>query len=436
MLNHNFFIMKTRNSFFRWVLIFTALVLIATNCPRDEEEPLELEIESLMAGDIDLLNTSDPVLPVDAEIKVLFTANLDPVTANSTNISLVQDYDGSSVDLKIWVSGPNIKITPLETLASGALYQLSIKTGVKTMLDKSLAPWTTSFRTEGSFAPGGALAHWTFEENANDVIGNYDPSASGVVEITYTDSRNAAAGKAATFDGDISIIEIPNGDKLIDATDLTISFWMKANSTDHLCCCDNDCWPAQHYIIGVGIYAGFFFATTSDYTGIYSFFSYVDSKGSEMTSWTQGIGFGANATTEGIIEYAKNITTNEVIALYKDNWLHLVYTFNYDQDTQTRKAILYHNGEKMISVDYNLSEFEDVRDIVGIKYTGKEPEFYNDLAFGFYESRRCTCWDEYCWGGYDFPESNHFKGQLDDVRFWHKTLTPEEISMMYEAEKP
>jgi len=204
---------------------------------------------------------------------------------------------------------------------------------------------------------------------------------------------------------------------------------MKANSADHLLYCDNYS-PAQHYIIGIGIYAGFFFATTNDYTGIYSNLSYVDAEDSAMWNWTQGISFGANATTEGIVDYAKRLTTNEAIALYKDNWLHLVFTYNTDDN----KAILYHNGEKMISVDYDLSEDQQVRDIVGIKYTGKEPEFYNDLAFGFYESRRCTCWDDFCWGGYDFPESNHFKGQLDDVRFWHKTLTPEEISMMYESE--
>jgi len=52
-------------------------------------------------------------------------------------------------------------------------------------------------------------------------------------DITYTASRNPAAGMAATFNGTTSLIEIPNGDQLMNTDDFTLSVWVKADSTKH-----------------------------------------------------------------------------------------------------------------------------------------------------------------------------------------------------------
>jgi hypothetical protein len=73
--------------------------------------------------------------------------------------------------------------------------------------------------------------------------------------------------------------------------------------------------------------------------------------------------------------------------------------------------------------------------IVGLKYNGVAPETLNELAFGFVQSRGGTLWDTEPWGGYDFPDANHFKGQLDDVRIFHKPLSEAEILLMYNSEK-
>ena len=75
-------------------------------------------------------------------------------------------------------------------------------------------------------------------------------------------------------------------------------------------------------------------------------------------------------------------------------------------------------------------------EITGLKYGGTEPETYPTLTFGFIHSRAGTLWDTEPWGGYDFPDANHFMGQLDDVRIYHKALTAKEIELMYESEKP
>jgi hypothetical protein len=122
-----------------------------------------------------------------------------------------------------------------------------------------------------------------------------------------------------------------------------------------------------------------------------------------------------------------------MMALLKDNWLHVTYVY----DAAAKKGTLYYNGEKMKSFDFNLWPEEDIkRTAVGLKYAGQEPDVVNELAFGFIHSRAGTMWDSEPWGGYDFPDANHFKGQLDDIKIFHKVVTATEVSLMYESEKP
>ncbi|HRW97023.1 MAG TPA: hypothetical protein P5104_05805, partial [Bacteroidales bacterium] len=111
---------------------------------------------------------------------------------------------------------------------------------------------------------------------------------------------------------------------------------------------------------------------------------------------------------------------------------HVTYTY----DGAAKKGTLYYNGEKMKSFDFNLWPEDDPKlTVTGMKYRGVAPEVLNEFALGFIQSRGGTLWDNEPWGGYDFPDANHFKGQLDDIRFFHKVLTPTEISLMYESEK-
>jgi hypothetical protein len=131
-------------------------------------------------------------------------------------------------------------------------------------------------------------------------------------------------------------------------------------------------------------------------------------------------------------DFAKSLTAAEMIAMLKDNWLHVTYTYNSTEKAGT----LYFNGEKMKSFDFDLWPEEDQkRNVTGLKYMGSEPDVVNELAFGFVHSRAGTMCDSEPWGGYDFPDANHFKGQLDDVRIFHKALTATEIQLMYDSEK-
>jgi hypothetical protein len=383
-------------------------------------------LSSLKAGSIDM-NAATPPTNVPAEPTIVATFNVDvkASTANTTNITMTRDYDAAAVALTITVSGMSITIVPDASLGNGAKFELKM-VGIQSTDDQSLSAITRSFTTDGTFVPAGQIAHWGFEENANDDIGAWDPPASGIVDITYVDSRNAAAGKAASFNGTTSIIEVPNGDLLIDTHDFTISFWVKTNSANK---------TSGHFVMGLGAFYGIQYEIYGAYDG--GKFA-VRWEADNDTTYTEEMWFPKEATDNTTggwqgCDYAKFLTADEMMAYLKDSWLHVVLTYN----SVEKQATLYYNGVKMKSFDFDLWPDGDIkRTIVGLKYGGVAPEVVNELAFGFIQSRAGTLWDTETWGGYDFPEANHFKGLLDDVRIFHKPLTAQEVDLMYQSEKP
>ncbi|NTV84466.1 MAG: LamG domain-containing protein, partial [Bacteroidales bacterium] len=142
---------------------------------------------------------------------------------------------------------------------------------------------------------------------------------------------------------------------------------------------------------------------------------------------------GANGGWQGW-SFCKDLTgSGGVAGLIKDKWANIVCVYN----GTTREGIMYINGEKMKAFDFDLWPEGDVkRGVVGMKYGGTAPDVLPELAFGFIQSRAGTLWDGEPWGGYDFPDANHFDGKLDDIRIFHKPLTDTEISLMYASEKP
>jgi hypothetical protein len=418
--------MKKRHVYFGMLMIAALSLTVMYSC---DKEPDELLLESMTAtGDIDLNAATAPTnVPTIVVITATFNTDIDPATVTGANVTLTQDYDDTDIPVSLNVTENTVTVTPDEELSSGALYQLSFSSGVASAEGLALTQQLTrSFTTAGTFAPSGVIAHWNFEDNADDQVGDYSPSANQVVAITYTDSRNAAAGKAATFDGDASIIEIPNGDDLMNTSHFTISFWVKTNSEGH---------EAGHFVMGLGAFYGFQYEIFGGYDGSKFAISYEvpdqqDRVGEDM--WFPAL--ATDNTTGGWQgwDFAKSLTAEEMIALLKDNWLHVTYTF----DGTSKKGTLYFNGEKMKSFDFNLWPDDDIkRTVTGMKYMGVEPDVVNELAFGFIHSRAGTMWDNEPWGGYDFPDANHFKGQLDDIRIFHKALTATEVQLMYDSEK-
>jgi hypothetical protein len=98
---------------------------------------------------------------------------------------------------------------------------------------------------------------------------------------------------------------------------------------------------------------------------------------------------------------------------------------------------MYINGELMKSQDFDLWPDGDAkRNVKGVAYRGVAPEVENILAFGFIKSIDSQLWATEPWGGYAFPGANHFKGDLDDVRFFNAPFSAADAKALYDAEKP
>jgi hypothetical protein len=411
--------MKRKQFFLIPLAVLAITAMVFTACKKDDD-PKDLTLESLVAGSIDLNAAVAPTnVPLEPTIVATFSTDVDPTTATAANIELISDYDNANIPLNITVSGNTITLVPTQTLGTGTLFELNLKSGLMSTEGESLADVSRTFTTEGSFAPAGVLAHWTFEDDANDETGVFNPPANAVVDITYVDSRNAAAGKAASFNGASSIIEIPMGDDLIDTDDFTINFWVKTNSADK---------TNGHFVMGLAGWYGMQFEIFGSYDGAKFAYRYELADG---TTASEDMWFPAMADLgwQGWT-FAKSLTANEMMALLKDSWLHVTYTYN----AATKVGTLYYNAEKMKSFDFNLWPDGDAkRGVVGLKYDGDPAG--NKLALGFIQARdNRTITDE--WADPTIPTNNHFKGLLDDIRIYHKVLSETEIQLMYNSEKP
>ncbi len=325
------------------------------------------------------------------------------------------------VDCDIEVRGAVITITPTEGFKKCTKFILSFETGLKATNGKVLgAKIVRNFTTKGPCVAPDVIAQWLFEGNANDNVGSYD----GVeVAIDYTPGFS---GKAATFNGTTSIIEIPNADDFLSNDDLTLSFWMKTNSTGK---------TGGHFVVGLGAFFGIQYEVFGNYDGANLSVRY-KTTGTETV--VEDIWFPSNATSRDNggwqgWDFAKPIAEADMIALLKDEWLMVTFTF----DAIAKKGKLFYNGEKMKSFDFNLwPEGDAKRNVTGVAYAGVAPEVVNEMAFGFIQSRAGTLWDTEPWGGYDFPEANHFKGQLDNIVIFSRAITEEEVLLMYNSVKP
>ncbi|MEZ5018996.1 MAG: Ig-like domain-containing protein [Bacteroidales bacterium] len=345
--------MKRKHLLTSMLLFAAAFSLMLTSCKKD---PDPLALSSLMAGTIDLNGATSPSnVPVNPTIVATFNVSVDPATANATNITMVQDYDDAAIALTITVSGKTVTIVPQANLGTGTLYQLSFGAGLKSVDNLAITPLQRTFTTEGSFAPAGAVAHFTFEDNANDIIGAWDPVAADIIDITYTASRKAAAGKAATFNGTTSLIEIPNGDLLMNTNSFTIAFWVKTNSTGK---------TNGHFVMGLAGWNGIQYEIFGGYDGSKFAIQYQHATGTAAEDmWFPAL---ADLGWQGWT-YAKSLTAAEMIAKLKDNWYHVVYTYN----APTKVGTLYFDGVKMKSFDFNLWPDGDAkRGVTGLKYAG------------------------------------------------------------------
>jgi hypothetical protein len=413
--------MRKQQIFLSAMLLAMALMISFSSCKKDDE-PVVFSVSTMTAGGVNI-NAATPATTVPANspsIITTFTLSVNAATATADKFSLVRDYDKFVVPLTVNVSGSTITLGISTDLGNGALYKLSVKAGLAATDGQTLAAFDRSFTTTGTFVPAGMVAYWNFENQVNDQVGSYNPITGGIIDLTYAASRNAAAGQAGSFNGTTSLVEIANGDQLMTTNDFTLAFWVKSDSTA----------KRAQFVMGLAGWYGFQFEINFGGTGMCKLaaqYKFGDGTSGSEDLWFPGDG---NLGWQGWTFCKDIVSQGGVNFLLAKKWAYITCRYN----ATTKIGTMYINGEKMKEQDFKLWPTGDIKQTVtGLMYKGNAGN--KAFVFGFIQDKNDPSIPD-GWASYSDPLNNHFKGQLDDVRVFHKALTEQEIQLMYASEKP
>lgn len=423
---------------FKFLSLFLALGLMIASCGSDPDPITINSIEavgtSFEDGSEVKQNLNGATSATDVALNSTITATFDkaPTNASASNIKIT-GADGD-VPSTVTSSGTTVTIKPNADLMRGTLYTLSMN-GLVAEDEGELPSSSRTFTTEGR-APvvvpleESMAAYWSFDNTVDDATGQMVTSKT--VAVTYGTDRFGQGNSTASFDGDETIIEIADADQLLDGQDFTLSFWVKTNSDGHVDAGGN---PAGHFVMGLAAFKGFQFEIPSSYTSCKLAAGYELADGSIVfeDTWFPGDGNDAeNGGWQGW-DYVADLTgSGGVEGLIQDKWAHIICVYNAAE----RQGRMYINGELMKSWDFDLwPEADGKRTAVGVGYGGAEPSELPELAFGFIHSSGGELWDAEPWGSYELPTSNHFKGDLDDVRIFKAPYSAADAKALYDAEK-
>jgi Big-like domain-containing protein/concanavalin A-like lectin/glucanase superfamily protein len=439
----NFKFNKMKN--YKYLIMLFAITAIAiTSCKKDDDGAEKLVISSIEAKGTSFEDGSDITLDlngattaigvaVNSIITITFDKDVDASSVNSTNILL--SSNAGDVDATYNTSGAVVTVTPSSELLRGTTFTFSFS-GLKATDGATLTATTRAFITEGR-APvvvpneDAMIAYWGFDGTTDDALGSFN--ADNVVEITYGDDRFGQGNSTAGFDGDESIIEVPGADQLMAENDFTLSFWMKTNSTGHI---NENGDPASYFVLGLGAFFGFQFEIPADFGSCKLAASYILEDGSQDSEdlFFNGNGQdGMNGGWQGWDFVADLTGTGGVASLLQDKWVHIICTYNAAE----KQGQMFINGELMKSQDFDLwPDGAPKRTVTGVSYRGNEADVEPILAFGFIKSIDSPMWADTPWGDYAKITSNHFKGDLDDVRIFNAPFSADDVRSLYDAEKP
>jgi Bacterial Ig-like domain len=437
--------------------IFFFLVFIIglgslTSCKKEPDQPFTLV--SLTASGVDVNNSNQ--VPVDGIITALFSINVNPASVTNLNITMTRTYDGAAIPLYLIIAKNEITITPVPGYTSGTSYSLNFLAGIESSQGSMLPPLSFNFKTAGTFVPSGQVAYWNFESSTADVLGRFK-LASGLDEIgiKYVPSKNEESGMAASFNGTTSVLQFPSGSSLLGAN-FTVSFWMQLNDDGSV---GADGKRKGSFVMGIGNYHGLSFQVDTAYNWCRFLESIVVSDSTSL-SGTSAISnnfqFFANGQTKDNVGSSPDPSVRAGIdnaTLVNQNFGQAGIASRFD-NVWTSVAIavkdslrsFYINGQLMYQQDLSLLNKSNpnvspslypLSNILRVDFSPDvlDPPTYDDyLVFGFWQSTTST------FGSaqevYSNPDAYHFKGLLDDIRFFNRSLTDQEIQSMYNDEKP
>ena len=384
------------------------------------EEAPAIQLVSITANGVDL-NGATAATGVETSAKVVATFNIDIDPSSESLVKMIRNYDNTPLDINVTINGKEVTIEPVDDFSTGTQILVDFMQGFKSTAGSTLPTiLERTFTTKGTFAVPGAFAHWTFEDTGVDIIGGKGPVAGGTVDVSYVAGRKPDAGKAASFNGTTSIMEIPNCADLVTSSNFSLSLWVKPNSE----------LGKGHFVIGLGALFGFQVEIFSSFNGFKMASGYTTGT-TEFSDdiWADG---GGNLGWVGYT-YSKDFGAAGMSPGIKDTWAHIVFVYNGTEKTGSA----YLNGVLVKSQDFDKWPSDDPkRNTTGMKYYGTMPAVKDDLAFGFVQSRAGTHWSTESWGNYNLPTANHFHGLLDDVIVYHKALKEGEVTAMYNSGKP
>jgi hypothetical protein len=266
------------------------------------------------------------------------------------------------------------------------------------------------------------MSYFPFSGTVKDELGLNTPPDINVRNLTFGPDRFGRAASAAEFDGTTSIVEIPNGDRYMKDKSLTLSFWIKSNSTKE-----------GQFVMGLAGWKGFYFDIASDWSSIKLTTNYALPAGKTEAEDLLFAGTGATKDNGGWQGYTfqKQVTGLVGDVYIKDKWVHIVTTY----DATSKVSTMYLNGEKVMQTDFNLWPTDSPKtNTTGVIYKGSTGEGGNNLALGFIQgSQNRTLMED--WANPADLYSNHFKGLMDDLRIFRVALTETEVAKLHADEK-
>jgi len=351
---------------------------------------------------------------------------VDTTQANLSSISL--NANNVVVPTTITASGSTVTITPKTNLTEGTVETLSIKSDLKGANGAGTTATDISFKTLGHdyVVPPQAnneISYFSFSGNMNDQVGTHTPSAAAIKDLTFAKDRFGFDGTAGDFNGSTTLVEIPNGEQYLANNNFTFSVWLKANGSKN-----------GQYVLGLGGWTGFYMELAPDWTWLRFTNQFAEAGGVSSTEDNFYYGNGVTGSNGGWQGWTFQSTVPAGVGAtyFQDKWAHVVSTY----DASTRLATLYINGEKVKQQDFNLwSETSAQRTITGVNFAGNLTGGGNTLALGFIQGSQNRIIPD-AWADPANPYSEHFQGQMDDIRIFKVALTAAEVSTLYAAEKP
>ena len=366
--------------------------------------------------------TTTTTAPVGKNIVLRFNQPLTASTVTASLFTLTASGASTGTPFTVTSGADSVVIHPTGDLDEFVTYTLNVSSGLASAIGGTYAGKTFTFKTIGVTVPNmdRIVAFWNFNNSVNATLGTGFPTTYS--KNTFGPNRAGVANKAAYFNGVDDIIEVANARGLI-APATTISFWAKFDTIGS---------PQGDFVMGMNLSRGFGFEFFGDLTGFKetgSFATASDTVQDDLFINSDG----QDATNGGWQgwEFAKP-TPAGMKTILKDKWVHVMTTY----EVSTKRWKLFINGTKYKVVKWDLWPAGSTQ----LTVTGYAPRrgstFSEQMAFGFGEARDSHFQSSNSYLDFTNPNNNHFKGWLDDVRFWNTTFTEQDAQDLYNAERP